>query len=59
MFGRWDGRALVPSAFRPRGLPVYAGTPEEVGRQLGGTAKLFFALAVLPLLAAAWLLYGY
>lgn len=59
VFGRWDGRALVPSPLRPRGLPVYAGPPEAVGPRLGGGAKVFFVLAAIPLVAAAWLLWSY
>ena len=57
VFGRWDGKALVPHPLRPRGLPVYAGSVDEVSQRLRGGSKVFFALAAIALLAAVWLVY--
>ncbi|MBW2394159.1 MAG: hypothetical protein JRG95_07800 [Deltaproteobacteria bacterium] len=57
VFGRWDGHRLVPSALRPRGLPVYAGKPETLRGRLGGGSRIFFALGVITLSLAAGLLY--
>lgn len=38
--GRWRDGALCPDRWRPRGLPVYLGTPEEVEQGLAGEAKV-------------------
>ena len=57
VFGRWDGHALTPSPLRPRGVPVYAGTAEQVRARLGGGSKLFFVFGCVPLLAFAWWTY--
>ncbi|MBZ0112836.1 MAG: hypothetical protein K8J08_10275 [Thermoanaerobaculia bacterium] len=54
IFGRWDGQALTPSPRRPRGLPVYAGTADQVRAQLRGGSKVFFAFGLVPFLLAAW-----
>jgi hypothetical protein len=53
----WDGKALVPHPLRPRGLPVYAGSVDEVSQRLRGGSKVFFVLAAIALLAAVWLVY--
>ena len=57
IFGRWDGQALTPSPLRRRGLPVYAGTADQVRARLGGGSKVFFAFGLVPLLLAAWWTY--
>ena len=57
--GRWDGHSLVPDRFRPRGLPVYAGSAEYVSSQLGGASKLWFALGLVPFVVAGWQLFGH
>ena len=40
--GRWYDGALHPDRWRPRGLPVYLGTPEQVERALADEVKVFF-----------------
>lgn len=57
VFGRWDGQALTPGPLRPRGLPVYAGTAEQVRARLGGGSKVFFVLGLVPFLIFAWWAY--
>jgi hypothetical protein len=57
VLGRWDGHALTPSPLRPRGVPVYAGTAEQVRARLGGGSKVFFVLGCVPLLIFAWWIY--
>jgi hypothetical protein len=57
VFGRWDGEALVPSPKRPRGLPVYPGSLEQIRSELGGSSKLFFVLGAIPLLILLWWTY--
>jgi hypothetical protein len=57
IFGRWDGQALIPSPRRPRGLPVYAGTADQVRARLGGGSKVFFAFGLVPFLLAVWWTY--
>ena len=52
VFGIWRGGALHPSPQRPRGLPVYAGTPAEVREHLGDTTKFVLGLGVILLTAA-------
>jgi hypothetical protein len=59
VFGRWAGGSLAASPFRPRGLPVHAGSPGEVARRLGGGTKVFLALAAAAFLGAAWIVYDF
>jgi hypothetical protein len=52
VFGRWDGEALVPSVLRPRGLPVYTGSPEAVAHSLGGGSKIWLVLTLGAIVGA-------
>ena len=62
VFGVWKNAGLFPSVGRPRGLPVYAGTPEDVQKELGDTSKgfLVFGASVIVLTAtwAVWMMFG-
>ncbi len=58
VFGVWKNRALFPSSNRPRGLPVYAGTAEEVHQRLKEDSSAFMIIgAFIILLVAAWALW--
>ena len=56
--GRWRDGALYPDRSRPRGLPVYLGTPIEVEKSVAGEAKVLLygggGLFALAAIIAIW-----
>ncbi len=60
VFGIWKDGELLPSVNRPRGLPVYAGSAEEVLARLKDDSSAFFIVgASLIFVAAAWMVVSY
>lgn len=55
VFGRWGEGELLPSAGRPRGLPVYAGSFEEVLAKVGLESRVQLVMAGIALAVAAGL----
>ena len=53
VFGGWKDGALQPAGNRPRGLPVYAGTAEEVRERLKDDSGSFLWVGGVVLAAAA------
>ena len=56
VLGRWRDGKLMPSAQRPRGLPVYQGKPDAVLHELGEDSKAFTIFGVGSLTLAALVL---
>lgn len=52
VFGIWRDGALCRARHRPRGLPVYNGTAEEVRERLAGDSAAFFIIGGIVLAAA-------
>ena len=60
VFGIWNDGELLPSLNRPRGLPVYAGSSEEVLARLKDDSSAFYILgSSLIFTAAGWMLFTY
>ncbi|MCP5313173.1 MAG: hypothetical protein H6955_06440 [Chromatiaceae bacterium] len=47
VFGVWRDGALYPGSGRSRGLPVYAGTADEVRQRLKGDSSAFFVIGAI------------
>jgi hypothetical protein len=60
VFGIWKDGELLPSSNRPRGLPVYAGSAEEVLARLKDDSSAFYIVgSSLISIAAGWMLLTY